>query len=204
MKKIDINQQDCIKIACQYLKKGKIISFATETVYGLACDASNKNAVDELYSLKNRSHDKPIAIFVKDLDVAYDLLIFDDLAKNIAQKYLPGSLTMVLKKNKSSEIKLAENLNMHDEFLGFRISSNDFVQKLMLDFDGVMAVTSANISGTKAANYDFEVEKYFANSKLDLLICNGACASKIASTVVKIVNNELIFLRYGEVIPIPI
>ncbi len=200
MKKIHFNQQDADIIASRYLEDGKIISFATETVYGLACDASNFQAVDELYSLKKRDQSKPIAIFLKNLEIAQELLEFNDLALNIAKKYLPGPLTLVLKISNSSNIKLAKNLNLNEDgFLAFRISDNPFVKKLVDKYQGVMAVTSANISGQESATSDIEVEKYFNDSKLDLLICSGNCGSKISSTVAKIPSNKLQILRQGQI-----
>ncbi len=195
------SDQNAVEIACKFLREGKIISFATETVYGLACDAANEVAVENLYSLKKRDHTKAIAIFLKDFAIAKEIFEFDEYSKKIAQDFLPGPLTLVLKKKNLSKIKFAKNLNLNDDiFLAFRISDNNFVKKLVKNYEGIMAVTSANISGQNPAVNDYEVEKYFVNSKLDLLIRSGECYSKLPSTVVKIIDGKVEILRQGTII----
>lgn len=195
-----------IKIACQHLKDGKIISFATDTIYGVAVDASNSDAVARLYQIKQRSQQKPIAIFVKNLEIAQKIFTFDEKSLKIAKKYLPGHLTMVLKtKNnlKSKQLTLANNLNLNnDGFLGFRIIKKEFIENLLEKFGGILAVTSANISGTQSSSSSKEVEKQFkieqiSQPNLDLLIEGSNSTNKLGSTVIKIDNNQVQILRQG-------
>ena len=199
MKIISENNSDSVTLACQYLLEGKIISFPTDTVYGIAVDASNTKAVDRLYDLKKRDTTKPIAIFVKDLKEAENIFSFDEISQKLAAKFLPGSLTLVLKKKKNCSIKISEKLSDAENFLGFRIINHDFVKNLMEAFDGVLAVSSANISGGKPATSAKEVENYFANSDLELLIDGGISIQKNASTVVKIFDKKIEILRHGAV-----
>jgi hypothetical protein len=127
-------------------------SFATDTVYGVGVDASNFKAVEDLYKLKNRDKEKPIAIFVKDLAAAKKIFLFDELSEKIAKKFLPGSLTLVLQINHKSTYSLASNLNNNDDgFLGFRIIENNFIKNLLEKFNGIIAVTSANLSNEQPA-----------------------------------------------------
>ena len=192
-----INQEDneAIELACEFLRQGKIISFASDTVYGIAADASNYKAIDALYKIKKRDDKKPIAIFVKDLATAKKIFFFDDLSKKIAEKFLPGALTIILKTKAKNSFALAQNLNCNDDgFLGFRIVDNDFIAKLLKKFDGILAVTRANLTGQKAATTAKEVEKNL--TKLDLLIC-GKPSRKKPSTVIKISDNKLTVLRQG-------
>ena len=147
-----INEKDfaAVDIAADLLKAGKIISFPTDTVYGFAVDASNKEAVTNLYQLKNRDQKKPIAIFVKDIASAKKIFSFSKKAEEIAEKFLPGALTLVLPIKCGTSLELASNLNNnHDGFLGFRIVNTDFIKKLFEKLDGIIAVTSANLSGEK-------------------------------------------------------
>jgi L-threonylcarbamoyladenylate synthase len=189
---------ELINLANNSLRAGKIISFATDTVYGLAVDASNFNAVEDLYKIKNRKKDKPIAIFLKNLEEARKLFYFDETAKKISKNFLPGSLTLVLKTKPQAASLLASNLNQNsDGFLGFRILDQKFTQDLLEKFGGIIAVTSANPAGKKPAINSAEVEKYFSN--LGLIINGGTCEKKIASTVVKISNNKIEILRQGSV-----
>jgi L-threonylcarbamoyladenylate synthase len=189
---------DALNIACDFLCAGKIISFATDTVYGLAADATNHAAIATLYRIKNRDEKKPIAIFVKDLTTAKKIFYFDETSKRIAKNFLRESLTLVLRKKSKNPYKLAYNLNQNDdEFLGFRIVNRPFIKNLLEKFNGILAVTSANISSQKSATNSQEIEKYFINSELSLIVDGGESATKIASKVVKICDKKLTILRPG-------
>lgn len=198
MKIIKENNSDAVDLACEFLRAGKIISFATDTVYGIAADASNFNAVEALYKIKNRDEKKPIAIFVKDLAAAKKIFIFDEISEKISEEFLPGALTLVLKTKSQNGSDIAQNINNNsDGFLGFRIVESDFIKNLLIKFDGNLAVTSANPANEKAAIDAKEVEKYFAKSNLDLLIDGGICKQQIASTVAKIYDKKITILRQG-------
>ncbi len=195
MKIINEEDSNAADLACEFLHQGKVISFATDTVYGIAANASNHKAIEALYRIKKRDEKKPIAIFVKDLSVAKKIFYFDDLSKKIAHDFLPGALTMVLKTKPNTSFTLAPNLNCNnDGFLGFRIVKNNFIEKLLEKFGGILAVTSANLSGQKTATSCKEVEKNL--TKLDLLIC-GKISEGEPSTVIKISDNQLTILRQG-------
>ncbi len=198
MKIIKESDSNSIDLSCQMLEAGEIISFATDTIYGIAADASNKNAVEKLYQIKKRQTNKPIAIFVKNLDNAKDIFIFDKLSEKLAKKFMPGAITLVLKTKNTAN--LAKNLNNNnDGFLGFRIVDRNFITKLMNKFKGNLAVTSANISNQKSAVNNQEVKNYFQNSNLSLLIEGQQPKHKNASTVVKVEEGELEILRQGAI-----
>lgn len=199
MKIISENHPDILTIACDLLHQGEVISFATDTVYGVACDASNPKAVERLYEIKKRDYKKPIAIFVKNLAIAEEIFVFDEISRKIAKRFLPGGLTLILPKKQDNGVKLAENLNPNNNSLGFRIVNNHFVVQLMAKFDGILAVTSANLSDHKAALSTKEVENYFSNSKLALVIDKKMPKTTEASTVVKVENNEVSIIRHGAV-----
>lgn len=195
------SDQNAVNLACEFLRAGKIISFATDTVYGVAVDACNFKAVEALFALKKRDPKKPVAIFLKDLDAARKIFIFDKAAEKVAENFFTGSLTLVLETKPQTLSGLASNLNLNDEkFLGFRIVNHDFVRNLLEKFDGILAVTSANPSEKKAATSAAEVEEYFSNSSLDLLVDGSKSQSQTASTVVKIANGKLEVLRQGSII----
>lgn len=195
VKEKDLN---AIDLAIEFLKAGKIIAFATDTIYGLACDASNDKAVESLYKIKNRDKKKPIAILLKDLKAAEKIFIFDKTAKKIAKKFLPGALTIILK-TKSEVKNISKKLNSNlDDFLGFRIIENEFVKNLFQKFDGALALTSANISTQESATTALEVKKSFQDLDI-LLIDGGKTKEKIASTIIKISNNQITLLRNGKI-----
>lgn len=201
MKIISENNPNAVNLACEALKNGEVIAFATDTVYGIACDAANSNAVKKLYDIKKRDEKKPIAIFVKNLAMAEKIFLFDNLSKKIAQNFLPGSITLVLQKKINSSIKLAANLNPQDNSLGFRIVDRKFITELMSNFSGVLAVSSANLSNQNPALTAKDVEKYFLNSTLKLIVDGNCKKNAEVSTVIKVTNEKMEILRLGAVAP---
>lgn len=199
MKIISEQDIDSTTISCNFLHKSSLISFATDTVYGVACDAEDELAVEKLYQLKNRDSKKPIAIFVKDLAQAEKIFKLNEIAKKIASKFLPGALTIVSQVKSDSNFKIAQKLYAQDGSLGFRIVGTNFITKLMNEFGGILAVSSANISGQEAAKNAKDVAKYFQNSKLDLLISGADLENNIPSTVIRTFNNEIEILRQGAI-----
>ena len=199
MKIISENNPNVVNLACEALKNGEVIAFATDTVYGIACDAANSNAVKKLYDIKKRDEKKPIAIFVKNLAMAEEIFLFDELSKKIAQNFLPGSITLVLQKKIDSSIKLAGNLNPQDDSLGFRIVDRKFIAELMSNFAGVLAVSSANLSNQNPALTAKDVEKYFLNSTLKLIVDGNCKKNAEVSTVIKVVNKKIEILRLGAI-----
>ncbi len=196
MLKIKESDPAALNLACEALHAGKIISFATDTVYGLAVDACNFKAVEALFALKKRDPKKPVAIFLKDLDAAKKIFYFDKVAEKIAEKFFTDSLTLILEVKPQAASSLASNLNLNDEkFLGFRIVNHNFVKNLLDKFGGILAVTSANPSEKKAATSAAEVEEYFANTNLDLLVDGSKSKNQTASTVIKILDGKPQVLR---------
>ena len=198
MQIIDQKNSNAIDVAIDYLNNGKVICFATDTVYGVAVDATNSNAVENLYKLKDREKNKPIAIFLKDLEMAKKFFIFNDLSKKIAEKYMPGDITLILETTKFAQKILAKNLNINNNnFIGFRIVESYFVKKLFEKYNGILAVSSANKAFKEACSSVYLVKKNLKD--LDLLIA-GKKTSKISSTIVKIEDNKLNIIRQGKLI----
>ncbi len=196
VKEKDLNAVD---LAIEFLKAGKVIAFATDTIYGIACDANNDKAAESLYKIKNRDKKKPIAILLKDLKAAEKIFIFDETAKKIAKKFLPGALTIILKTKPGVSKNISKKLNSNlDGFLGFRIIDKEFIINLFQKFDGVLALTSANISEQESAASASEVKESFQDLDM-LLIDGGKTKEKIASTIIKISNNEITLLRKGKI-----
>jgi len=198
MKVILENNIDAAKLAAKTLHEKKAISFATDTVYGIAVNAMKTEAVEHLYKIKKRDKNKPIAIFLPNLEMAKKIFIFDDLSEKIAKKFLPGPLTLVLKKCEKSLIDKACGLNENDDFLGFRIIESKFLDELFKIFPYPIAVTSANISGESALISAEEIKNNVISEKIDLLIDGGVCKIKIPSTVVKIFEEKITILRQGK------
>ncbi|MFM2200287.1 MAG: hypothetical protein RL769_342 [Pseudomonadota bacterium] len=194
---INENTLESVKIACQFLKEGKVIAIPTDTVYGLAVDATNPQAVNRLYQVKKRAINKPIAIFLKDQNQIKKIFTDNNLLDKISEEYLPGKLTIVSKLRDNLQINLANNLNLNDQnYLGFRIVESFFVKKLFEQFNSVLAVSSANLSGQKVAISADQIVDNFDD--IDLII-SGKILDNQASTVIKIEGDNYSIIRQGQI-----
>ena len=197
---INESNPDFGKMILATLKAGGVISFPTDTVYGIAVDAANFAAVEKLYHIKTRAANKPIAIFVKNISQAEKFFYFNETAHKIADKFMPGPLTMVLKLRPEAAKLLAKNLNQKgDGFLGFRIVNNNIIDKIFKEFDGVLAVTSANKSNKEEAKSVLDVVKYFSDNEIDLVIEGDGVMSGVVSTVVRVSDAGVEILRDGAI-----
>ncbi|MFD2516804.1 L-threonylcarbamoyladenylate synthase [Salinimicrobium flavum] len=129
--------------ALTVLKRGGIILYPTDTVWGIGCDATNADAIDKIYRLKKRSETRAMICLVSDFkmlnqyveevpEVAYDIL-----------KYAEKPTTIVYDR----PIRIAENLVGEDDTLGIRVTKDDFCSKLIRKLKKPLVSTSANISG---------------------------------------------------------
>lgn len=135
--------QDDIRKACEVLRKGGIILYPTDTIWGIGCDATNEEAVKRIYELKQRDDSKSMLVlldnpaklqtYVKDVaDIAWDLIELTD-----------KPLTIIYEGAKN----LAPNLIAPDGSIGIRITSETFSMELCRQFRKPIVSTSANISG---------------------------------------------------------
>lgn len=191
------SSEDSARKAAKHLSNGGILAFATDTIYGFGVDASNSLAVYRLYELKKRDEKKAIAVLLRSLDRAQELLKFSDFALRVANKFLPGPLTMILPVKNGKKL-LADNLNINDNYLGVRLVNRKFINELFECFGGDIALTSANLSKEKVSKSGEEIFKKFFETKLDLLVIDGGeLEENLASSVVKICDKELEILREG-------
>lgn len=196
-RKISVNDQDILRYFTEYLNAGKLICFKSDTVYAISCDATNDNAIEKIYQVKKRRHSKPIAIYVRDLDVAKEIFEFDSKLESFCLKNFPGYVTVIAKKLVNPKIKISEKLNLESNKIGFRIVDNEIVSALLKNFDSPLAVTSANISGEKNIVKFSQIEQQFQDQDV-LLIDSGDLIDDIASTVVDYRDGRFKLLRKGK------
>lgn len=194
---IQESENNSALIAAKHLKKGGIVAFATDTVYGFGVSASDSVAVDRLYELKKRDSKKAVAVLLRSFDRAQELLCFNEASIKISKKFLPGPLTIILP-IKGDNKKLSKNLNLMDSSIGFRVVDQDFINRLFSEFDGDIALSSANVSQESVFKSGREIYESFYETKLDLLVVDsGELNDNLASTIVKVDNDKLEILREG-------
>jgi L-threonylcarbamoyladenylate synthase len=182
--------------SAEALKRGGIIILPTETVYGIAADARNKSAVERIYNLKNRGLHKPFQVLFQNIKQAEEYVILHEKARELAEKYLPGPLTIIVEEEE--DCGLAKNINILDHSIGVRIPDHEFFNQLMGQINFPLACTSANLSGEEAAKDFAEISSKLIE-KVDYAADLGACKSGKPSTVVDARDNHLKILRQGEI-----
>ena len=175
-----------------------VISFVTDTVWGVGCLPSSQKAVDKIYELKGRDKSKPLILMSNSLE--YLLPYVDNMSvfqQEIANKYFPGAITLVLKKSE----KTGSYLTSGFDTVGIRVPQNSVFAKICENIDGhVLATTSANLSNFPAAkNYNEALD--FIGDFVDYVVPNEEDTAKgIESTVVLLVDDEIKVLRQGAII----
>jgi len=144
------------------IKSGKIFIYPTDTIYGIGCDATNKQAVEKIRQIKNRDS-KPFSVIAPSFDWIYENCIVDcDL-----EKYLPGHYTIILKKKNPDFLKWISD----NDTIGVRIPAHEFVENIK-EADVPFITTSVNLSGEKFATCIEEVNKEILN-KVDVIVDSG-------------------------------
>jgi len=185
--------RDGIEAAARCLSAGGLVSFPTETVYGLGADAGNGEAVARLYAAKGRPAFNPLIAHVADVAAARRLAVFDPAAEKLAAAFWPGPLTLVLPKRPDcgvSDLALAGL-----DSVALRVPDHPVAHALLAAFGGPVVAPSANRSGhvspTTAAHVLSDLR-----GRIDLVIEGGASDVGVESTIVSCLG-EPCLLRPG-------
>ena len=191
----ELNESTLRKIV-KVIDNGGVISFPTGTVYALAADASNFNAVDKIYKLKRRFSDKALPVLVGEIYQAKRIVEFNERAKKLALHFFPGSLTLVLKSKAHGN--LANNVNQQIGTVGIRMPNNVTALKILRAVGRPLVGTSANITNQKNAIEASEVIQIFGD-QIDILIDKGTTDTGIPSTIIDLSNSQAKILREGGI-----
>jgi len=177
------------------LKRGEVIVYPTETLYGLGADALNGAAVEKVFRLKGRDPDNPIPVLIADREMLGALVAeIPPLADKLMAKFWPGPLTLVLPAGKNIPSAL---LNA-DGGIGARISSQHIATGLVRALGRPLTATSANPSGKPPARTLREAKSYFAGA-IEWYIDGGELTSKTGSTVIEVGGERIKIIRAGEI-----
>ncbi|MFA6521407.1 MAG: L-threonylcarbamoyladenylate synthase [Candidatus Gracilibacteria bacterium] len=179
------------------LKAGGVIVHATETCYGFACDAFNEDALEKLYKLKQMDFDKPVSLLVASLKDAKKLGLFNKRAEELAKKYWPGPLTIIVRRKKA----LPKFLNPKAKTVGIRVPGHKLSLELAKKFGSPLTTTSANISGQPSPYSVSAIKKQFKGAKLkpDLILDSGRIPTNPPSTIIDCSGKVLKVIRQGSI-----
>jgi L-threonylcarbamoyladenylate synthase len=179
--------------AISALKSGGIIVYPTDTLYGLGADVFNDNAVKKVFKVKNRPFNLPISVAVSCIEDLEKIAIVDDKAKKIIDKFLPGKLTLILKKKKTISNIVTGGL----ENIAIRIPDNIVALELLSTF-GPLTCTSANIHGKETPTVISDIRMQFKKSGISLYINHGKLRGK-PSTIVDLADKKPTLIRQGAI-----
>jgi L-threonylcarbamoyladenylate synthase len=192
---IDIfkNPDGAIAQATAVLAEGFPIALPTETVYGLAADATNPTAITRIYETKGRPTFNPLICHMSDLAMAEQHAVFDPISRTLAEAFWPGPLTLVLPLRHESTIHALATAGL--DSVGIRVPDG-FAGDLIRAFGRPLAAPSANTSGRISATSAAHVEADLGD-KITLILDGGACDVGVESTIVKVEHGEMRLLRPG-------
>ena len=175
------------------LKNGGLVITPTDTVYGIMADATNNDAVKKVYEAKKRSFDKPLIVLVDSIEMLSDYVLeIDDKTKEIIDKYWPGPLTILFKKND----KLSKYVS-NNEYVGIRRPDNKIIQDILKEFKKPVVSTSANISNHEVVSDVSKIPDELLES-IDFVLDGGEINNE-SSTIIKIEDEKIIILREGSI-----
>ncbi|MEO0983850.1 MAG: L-threonylcarbamoyladenylate synthase [Pseudomonadota bacterium] len=187
---------DAIARAAETLRAGGLVGLPTETVYGLAVDAANGDAVARAYEAKGRPRFNPLIAHVAGRDMAAREGAFSHLADRLAEAFWPGPLTLVLPLASTHSVCDLARAGLGT--IALRAPAHAVARTVIDAFGGPIAAPSANPSGrlspTAAAHVAADL-----GDKLDIILDGGRCAAGLESTVVDCTGDRPALLRLGAV-----
>lgn len=191
----DLMLKTQIQRAIQLLRKGELIVFPTDTVYGLGADASNEQAILQVFAVKKRHYSCPLIVHIPNLEhlgIWADLESLDEKFFNLAKNFWPGALTIVVKKSKN----VSNLITSGRDSIGLRIPNHPVALELLRGFNSGIVGTSANISGDNSL-VNFEQARSVFHNNL-FILSGGKCSQGLESTIISLVENPII-LRQGAI-----
>ena len=195
MNKPSLSLQQQVEQGISVLKDGGIVAFPTDTVYGLGASISISRAVEQVYRVKQRPRDMALPLLLADKSQISEVAqVVPQIAWLLADKFLPGALTMVLFKSES----VSDIVTGGDETVAIRIPAHPIPIALIRGVGTPIAGTSANLSGQPSALTAEEVYTQLGD-KVDLIIDGGRCPGGLESTIVDLTGETPVILREGAI-----
>ncbi len=193
--RIYLPDEEGISEAARLLKEGEVVGFPTETVYGLAANAYNIDAVGKIFAAKGRPQDNPLIVHIASLEMLAPLVSeIPELAKKLAGAFWPGPMTMILPKSE----KIPDAVSAGLSTVGIRYPSSRAAQKMILAAGLPLAAPSGNLSGhpspTTAAHMLHDM-----NGRIPLIVDGGECEVGLESTVILVKKDCVRLLRPGGI-----
>jgi len=182
-----------IKKAVQLLTNEQLVAIPTETVYGLAGNIFSEKAINSIFSTKKRPFFNPLIVHIPSVEFLENVVThIPKKAKLLADAFWPGSMTLVLKKNR----KIPDLITAGKDTVAVRIPNHPVTLSLLRQLAFPLAAPSANPFGSISPTKPSHVKNYFKND-IQMVLDGGACKNGIESTIIGFENEEPIIYRLG-------
>jgi len=187
---------ETIAEAARLILSGEPVAVPTETVYGLAADATNAEAVARIYEAKGRPNFNPLIVHVPDIASAESIGEFGEEARALAEQYWPGPLTLVVPMR--ADAGIASLVTAGLTTIGLRVPAHPAMQGLLRAVERPLAAPSANASGSISPTRAEHVLKSLGG-RIPMIIDGGATERGLESTIVAATGGPLRLLRPGPI-----
>ena len=181
-----------ISRAVSALKNGDIIVYPTDTLYGLGADINNDDAVRKVFEVKKRPFNDPLSVAVSDFAELEKIADADERTRKLVKQFLPGKLTLILKKKESISDMVTGGLGK----VAIRIPNNKIALEILTSF-GPITATSANIHGLKTPYIINEINMQLKEN-VAVYLDNGRLKGQ-PSTIVELTDNQVKIVRKGAI-----
>jgi L-threonylcarbamoyladenylate synthase len=188
--------QESVLRAAAIWRRGGLVAFPTETVYGLGADATSDKAVAAIFAAKQRPSFNPLIAHVLDAKAAQALVQWNERAEKLAQAFWPGALTLVLKRRADCKLSLLMSAGL--DTAAIRVPAHPVAQGLLRAVGLPIAAPSANRSGAISPTTAQHVAQSLGD-KVELIIDGGPCLVGLESTVVDLSGDTARLLRPGGI-----
>ena len=190
-----LSDSKALQEAAALIRKGELVAFPTETVYGLGADATNEKAVEKIFQAKGRPGDNPLIVHLADKKQLNDLVLsYPDYVDSLMDAYSPGPITYVLPSNG----RAAKNVTAGLATVGIRFPSHPAARSLLQACDCPLAAPSANLSGKPSPTTAQHVREDM-DGRIAAILDGGAAEVGVESTVIDCTGDQPVILRLGEV-----
>ncbi len=177
------------------LKRGGLVAYPTDTVYGLGADPLNEKAVARIYEVKNRPRNLPLPLLLADRsDLPQVALIVPEIAWRLAERFWPGGLTLVVRKNPL----IPDSITAGGDTVAVRVPDHPVTIALIRGLGRPIVGTSANLSGKPSPVTAEDVREQLGN-EVDLIVDGGRCPGGIESTVIDVSDASPAIIRVGAI-----
>ncbi len=184
-------QQRLIKRVIDFLKKGSIVAYPTDSGYALGFTLGNKKAMDQVINIRKLNKQHHFTLMLRNLSQVGEYAKLNNASFRLMKKILPGAYTFILEGSKNVPNRL---LNGKSKTIGIRVSTSPLVQSILEELLEPMMSTSLIIDGYDF--YNFDDVKIGLNGEIDLLVEGGYCPPE-PTTVIDLSSENVVILREG-------